>query len=102
MIEKNLPVALATDCNPGSSYTESMPFIIGLAILNMEMTIAEALTAATLNSAHAIGMASRVGSLDVGKQADFLLLEGESPAILAYHAGVSPVTAVYKLGERVA
>ncbi len=102
MIEKNLPVALATDCNPGSSYTESMPFIIGLAVLNMDMTPAEALTAATLNSAHAIDIASRVGSLDVGKQADFLLLEGESPAVLAYHAGVSPVTAVYKLGEKVA
>ncbi len=102
MIEKNLPVALATDCNPGSSYTESIPFIIGLAVLNMEMTPAEALTGATLNSAYAIDMATKVGSLDVGKQADFLLLEGDSPAILAYHAGVSTVTAVYKLGERVA
>lgn len=101
MIEKNLPVALATDCNPGSSYTESMPFIIGLAVLNMEMTPAEALTAATLNAAYAIDMAKKVGSLDVGKQADFLLIDGESPAILAYHAGVAPVEAVYKLGEKV-
>jgi len=102
MIAKNLPVALATDCNPGSSYTESMPFVIGLAVLNMDMTPAEALTAVTLNSAYAIGMASKVGSLEIGKQADCLLLDGDSPAILAYHAGVSPVTAVYKLGERVA
>ncbi|SLM29816.1 Imidazolonepropionase [Desulfamplus magnetovallimortis] len=101
MIETNLPVALATDCNPGSSFTESMPFIIGLAVLNMEMTPAEALTAATLNSAYAIDMASRVGSLDVGKQADFLLLDGKSPAVLAYHAGVSPVSSVYKLGEKI-
>ncbi len=102
MIEKSVPVALATDCNPGSSYTESMPFIIGLAVLNMHMSPAEALTAATLNAAYAIGMEKRVGSLDIGKQADFLLLEGKSPAILAYHAGVSMVAEVYKRGERVA
>ncbi len=101
MIDSALPVALATDCNPGSSFTESMPFIIGLAIMNMAMTPAEALTAATLNSAYALGKSEKTGSLEEGKQADFLLLDGESPAILAYHAGVSPVTAVYKLGEKV-
>jgi len=101
MIDHDLPVALATDCNPGSSYTESMPFIIGLAILNMNMSPAEALTAATLNGAYAIGMAKTVGSLTPGKQADFLLLDGESPAILGYHAGVNPVIDVYKRGEKV-
>ena len=98
MIDRNLAVALATDCNPGSSFTESMPFVIGLAVLNMEMSPAEALTGATLNAAYAIDRADRAGSLDVGKQADFLLLDGETPAILAYHAGVSPVEAVYKKG----
>jgi len=101
MIDKNLPVALATDCNPGSSYCESMPFVIGLAVLNMGMTPSEALNAATLNGAYAIGMAEKVGSLDIGKQADFLLMDGDSPAILSYHAGVSPVTAVFKRGEQV-
>ncbi len=101
MIEQGLAVALATDCNPGSSFTESMPFVIGLAVLNMQLTPAEALTGATLNAAYGIGMADRVGSLDVGKQADFLLLDGETPAILAYHAGVSPVAAVYKRGRKI-
>ena len=101
MIDIGLPVALATDCNPGSSYTESMPFAVGLGVINMRMTPLEALTAATLNAAYAIGMAKTVGSLDAGKQADFLLLDGQSPTILAYHAGVSPVTAVYKRGERI-
>lgn len=101
MIAADLPVALATDCNPGSSFTESMPFVMGLAVLNMNMTPAEALTAATLNSAYSLGLAKRVGSLEAGKQADFLLLDGESPAILAYHAGASPVVAVYKRGELV-
>ena len=101
MINAGLPIALATDCNPGSSYTESMPFVFGLAVVNMMMTPFEALTASTLNAAYAIGMAERTGSLDVGKQADFILLDGKTPAIIAYHAGVNPVLAVYKRGELV-
>jgi imidazolonepropionase len=101
MLAKGVPLALATDCNPGSSFCESMPFVIGLAVLQMGLTPGEALTAATLNGAHAIGLADKVGSLQVGKQADFLLLDGESPAILAFHAGVSPLLAVYKRGEKI-
>jgi imidazolonepropionase len=102
MIDKNLAVALATDCNPGSSFTESMQFVFGLAVLNMQLSPAEALTGATLNAAYSIGMADRVGSLDKGKQADFLLLDGETPAILAYHAGVSSIARVYKKGQHIA
>lgn len=102
MIELGVPVALATDCNPGSCFTESMPFVFGLGVMNMDMTIEEALVATTLNPAWSIGMQDRVGSLEVGKQADFLLLDGETPAILAYHAGVSPVIEVYKKGIHVA
>ncbi|MFW6147345.1 MAG: imidazolonepropionase [Thermodesulfobacteriota bacterium] len=101
MIDIGLPVALATDCNPGSSYTESMPFVFGLAVLNMNLSAHEALTASTLNAAYAVGMAETVGSLEPGKNADFLLLDGEGPAVLAYHAGVSAVQAVYKRGELV-
>uniref|UniRef100_A0A832EKK6 Imidazolonepropionase n=1 Tax=Desulfacinum infernum TaxID=35837 RepID=A0A832EKK6_9BACT len=101
MIDLGVPVALATDANPGSSYTESMPFVFGLAVLMMGLSVEEALCAATLNAAYAVGMADRVGSLDVGKQADFLVLEAETPAGIAYHAGANPVVAVYKKGERV-
>jgi imidazolonepropionase len=101
MVDLGLAVALATDCNPGSSYTESMPFVFGLAVLTMNLTVNEALVASTLNAAYAVGMAREVGSLEKGKKADFLLLDGESPAILAYHAGVSPVQEVYKGGELV-
>jgi imidazolonepropionase len=101
MIDRGVAVALASDCNPGSSYTESMPFVIGLAVLQMGLSPAEALTAATINGAYALGMADRVGSLTPGKQADFLLLDGKTPAILAFHAGVAPVAAVYKRGEKV-
>ena len=100
MIELGVAVALASDCNPGSCYIESMPLIFSLAVLNMDLTVEEALTAATLNAAYALGMADRVGSLDKGKQADFLLLEGSSPAYLAYRAGSSCVAEVYKKGER--
>ncbi len=99
MIEHGVPVALATDGNPGSSYTESMPFVFGLAVLMTGLSVDEALTAATLNAAYAVGMAERVGSLDVGKHADFLVLEGETPAVIPYHAGANPVAAVYKNGE---
>ncbi|MFH0783519.1 MAG: imidazolonepropionase [Pseudomonadota bacterium] len=101
MLACGVPLALATDCNPGSCFCESMPFVIGLAVLNMGLSPAEALTAATLNAAYAIGMAGKVGSLQIGKQADFLLLDGESPAILAFHAGAAPILSVYKRGEKI-
>jgi imidazolonepropionase len=102
MVDLGVPVALATDCNPGTCHTESMPFVSGLAILAMGLSPNEALVAGTLNAAYAIGMAGSAGSLEVGKAGDFLLLDGKSPAILAYRAGISPVVEVYKRGERVA
>jgi imidazolonepropionase-like amidohydrolase len=74
----------------------------GLAVIQMGLLALEALTGVTFNAAYALGMAERAGSLDPGKQADFLLLDGESPAIPACHAGVSPLRAVYKRGEPVA
>ena len=101
MIDMGLPVAIATDCNPGSSCTESMPFAFGLAVLQMRLSVAEALTAATLNAAYAIGLGAESGSLTAGKSADFLLLDGDTPAILAFRAGISPVVEVFKAGTRV-
>jgi imidazolonepropionase len=102
MIGLGVPVALATDCNPGSCFTESMPFVFGLGVMNMDMSVEETLVATTLNAAWSVEMQDKVGSLETGKQADFLILDGETPAILAYHAGVSPVTEVYKKGVLVA
>lgn len=101
MLELGVPVALATDCNPGSCYTESIPFVITLAVMQMGMPLEAALAAVTVNAAYSIGMAPRVGTLEPGKQADFIVLEGESPAIIPYHAGVNPVEEVYKKGVRV-
>lgn len=98
-IELGVPVALATDCNPGSCFCDSMPFVFGLAVMQMGMTINEALVASTLGGAYAIGAQESAGSLEPGKNADFLVLDGESPAILAYHAGGNPVKQVYKKGD---
>jgi imidazolonepropionase len=67
----------------------------------MGLTPEEALVAATLNAAYALGQEGKAGSLQAGKAADFLLLDGESPAILAFRSGISPVAAVYKKAERV-
>jgi imidazolonepropionase len=100
MVELGVPVAVATDCNPGSSYTESMSFVFGLAVLGMGLSVNEALVASTLNAAYAIGEADVAGSLSIGKSADLLLLEGDTPGIVAFHAGVSPVAAVYAKGAR--
>ena len=99
MLEMGLTVALATDCNPGSSYTQSMPFVFGLGVMNMGMTIDEALAACTLNAAKAAGVDDLCGSLERGKSADIVILEGDSPAILAYNCGVSPLLDVFKRGE---
>ena len=101
MIDAGVAVAVATDCNPGSSCVESMPFAFGLAVQQMGLTVAEALTAATLNGAYALGLGAESGSLTPGKAADFLLLDGETPGILAFRAGMSPVSEVWKNGERV-
>ncbi len=101
IIDKGVPVAIATDCNPGSSYTESMPLMITLSVLNMNMTVEEAITASTLNAAYAVGLGSRIGSLDVGKQADFVLLNEDSYLFIPYHYGVNPIFSTYKKGRKV-
>jgi imidazolonepropionase len=99
MIDKGVPVALATDLNPGSCFCQSMPFVVNLAILGMNLTPEEALTGATLNAAWAVGMEKEVGSLEPGKMADFIVLDGETPAVLAYASGVRPIRSVWKGGE---
>ncbi len=101
LIDSGCAVALATDCNPGSSPTESMPMILALACLGMGMDVAEAVTAATLNAAAAIGRADELGSLEVGKRADIIVLDTPTYHHLVYNFGVNPVRHVIKNGRPV-
>ncbi|WP_099303075.1 imidazolonepropionase [Bacillus sp. Marseille-P3800] len=101
MIEAGMAVALSTDRNPGSSPTESMPFVMNLACLTMGMTPKEVITASTMNAASAIGEEQRVGSLEVGKQADLVFWNAPNYTYLQYHIGVNMVDKVFKAGKLV-
>ncbi len=99
MWDQGLPVALATDHNPGTSPTYSMPFVMQLAVFEMGLQPGEALVAATAHAARAIGLEQKLGTLDPGKQADLVVLNAESYVHLVYELGRSLVTAVLKRGE---
>lgn len=99
LVAAGVPVALATDCNPGSSHTESMPMIVVLAVLQLGLTIEESLTAATLNAACSLGLGAEIGSIEPGKRADLVLLDAPNLLHLAYHYGINPVAAVVKEGR---
>jgi imidazolonepropionase len=92
-------LALATDCNPGTTWNESMQFVIALACRAMKLTPAEAIAASTINAAHAIRRADRVGSLEVGKQADVLILSVPDYRHLGYRYGTNLVKQVVKRGR---
>lgn len=99
MIEVGVPVALATDFNPGSSPTLSIQMIIALAYRMMKMTPAEAIAAVTINAAHAIDRADKIGSLEVGKEADIIILNVPSHKHLGYWFGTNLVEMVIKNGK---
>lgn len=99
LIDAGVTVAVATDCNPGSSYTTSMPFCIALAVRELRMTPDEALWSATLGGARALRR-DDVGHLTVGAQADLVVLNAPSHVHLAYRPGVDLVAAVWRGGAR--
>ncbi|MBU0982782.1 MAG: imidazolonepropionase [candidate division Zixibacteria bacterium] len=101
MIEAGVTVALSTDCNPGSSFTESLAMIVTLAALQMKLTAAEALSAVTVNSAVAINRQDSIGQLAVGKLADIVIWDMKDYRELPYHYGVNLVTQVIKRGKLV-
>lgn len=92
-------LALATDCNPGTTWNESMQFVIALACRSMKLTPAEAIAASTINSAHAIRRADTIGSVEVGKQADLLILSVPDYRQLGYRYGTNLVKQVIKRGR---
>jgi len=99
LLDAGVTVALASDCNPGTSFTSSMPLMIALAVREMGMTPAEALWAATAGGARALGR-DDVGHLGVGARGDLVILEAPSRVHVAYRPGVPLVNAVYRGGER--
>jgi imidazolonepropionase len=101
-VDAGVPIAVATDFNPGSAPTLSMPFVLTLACLYLRLHPAEAITAATLNAAHALNRADRIGSLEVGKQADVLILDMPNYESVPYWFGGNPVATVIKEGQIVA
>jgi imidazolonepropionase len=101
MIDMGLAIVLATDFNPGSSPIASMPFVLSLACLQMRLNPAEALTAATLNAAWSLGLGNRAGSLEVGKDADFLIHEFNDYRELVYFIAAPLRPRIFVAGKEV-
>lgn len=99
LIDGGAAVALASDYNPGSCFSNSIPLMLALAVIHMHMSMEEALTALTLNGAAALGHADTIGSIEVGKKADLLILRYPSYQFLVYHTGVNQVEHVIKAGR---
>jgi imidazolonepropionase len=101
MIEAGLAVVIATDFNPGSSPTSSMPMILSLACTQMKMSPAEAITAATINAAYSLNRGNTIGSMEQGKLANFAIFDCEDYRELAYWFGVPQTHSVYVRGKRI-
>lgn len=102
MIEAGLAVVLATDLNPGSSPTPSIPMVLSLAATQMKMTPAEGVSATTINAAYSLGRGEKIGSLEAGKLANFSIFDCADYREIAYWFGISQVHSVYVRGSRVA
>jgi imidazolonepropionase len=101
LLAAGVTVAIATDCNPGSCFTSSMPLCVALAVREMRMTTVEAVWAATAGGAHALRRTD-VGHLGIGARADLIMLDAPSHAYLAYRPGVPLIAGVWRSGERAA
>ncbi|OYT15509.1 MAG: imidazolonepropionase [Bacteroidetes bacterium 4572_77] len=100
IIDSGAICALATDTNPGSCFTENMQMILSLSVINMGMTAEEAITAATLNGARAINQSHRMGSLEIGKDANFAIYDCDSYTDIFYHFGINQISSTWINGEK--
>jgi imidazolonepropionase len=98
IVELGLPIVLATDFNPGSSPTASMPMVLSLASTHLKLTPAESISAATINAAYSLGRGREIGSLEPGKVADFVIHDCEDYRELAYFFGREPAFSVHAAG----
>ncbi len=99
MIDEGAAVAFGSDLNPGSCFTNSIPLMIALGCIYMNLSIEEVITALTINGAAAVDRADRIGSIEPGKQADIILLQCPSIDFLPYHTAINLVETVLKNGE---
>lgn len=101
MLEAGVAIALASDYNPGSCPTENLQLIMTLGCLKLGFSPAQVLAAVTINAAHAVNLADKIGSIEVGKQADLVIFDADNEAYLPYHFGVSHTWKVFKTGKLV-
>lgn len=99
IIDSGAITALATDCNPGSSFNENMQMVLWLATLNLRMTAEEALIAATLNAAYSMELSDKLGSIEAGKEASFLMLDTDSYKDMFYHYGYNHIAKTFVKGN---
>ena len=99
MSESELAIVLATDFNPGASPTLSMPMVLSLACTQMKMSPAEAITASTVNAAYSVNRGDKIGSLEPGNLANFVILDCEDYRELAYWFGFQQTHSVYVRGK---
>src|SRR5262249_10021269 len=98
LMAAGVPVALATDFNPGSSPTPSMQMVHSIACTQMQMTPAECITSSTVNAAYSLGLGDQIGSLEAGKQADIVIFDCADYRQIPYFFGINHVRTVLKKG----
>lgn len=101
IIDSGVITCIATDCNPGSCFTENMQLILSLSVINMGMTAEEAITAATLNGAHSLKRGEKIGSLEIGKDSDFVVFDTPNYTDIFYHFGVNLLSQTWAKGKNI-
>lgn len=102
IISYNIPVALASDFNPGSCFTENMQMILSLAVMNLGLSCEQAIVASTINGAHSLEISDKIGSIEVGKDATFVVVDSVSYIGIMYHFGINHIQSVWVKGKKIA